>query len=75
MTPAISIQRLYFTQFVGSGKVPWVTPHWKGATVVGAAVVVGEIDVVGTVVVDSTGVEGVVAGQFPSTHKFFTGSK
>lgn len=76
ITPAISIHRLYLVQSVGSGKVPSLTPHWKGAAVVGSASV---IDVVGlvavSVVVVSAVVAGSVDGQFPMTHNFLTGSK
>lgn len=66
MIPAISMQRLYFVQSVGSGKVPSMTPHWKGAIVVG---VVSGI-VATSVVVVSTVVGGNVTGQSPSTHNF-----
>lgn len=62
------MHRLYFVQSVGSGKVPSVSPHWKGATVVGIA---GVVDVVANVVVVGSTVVGEgVDGQVPMTHKF-----
>lgn len=68
ITPAIKMQRLYFVQSVGSGKVPSVVPHWNGANVVDG------VEVVAAVVI-AVVVGGSVVGQAPVTHKFLAGSK